>query len=256
MKIVAFVPNDGEEILFGLLTDNDRFNVIGDPYLDGEIEETGRSYLRSDVVLVNPAFPSKALCIGLNYADHAREFGLPVPKSPVVFMKPSSALAGPDDYIIKPPQCTQLDQEAELCVVIGKECRNVEESEAGDYILGYCCANDVTARDLQPKDGQWTIAKGFDTFLPLGPYISDEVDPSDLSIECRINGRTVQKSSTSNLIFSVPRLVSYLSKCMTLSPGDVILTGTPSGTTHMNVGDVVEVEIEGLGTLRNTVDSL
>ena len=132
----------------------------------------------------------------------------------------------------------------------------MEESEAGDYILGYCCANDVTARDLQPKDGQWTIAKGFDTFLPLGPYISDEVDPSDLSIECRINGRTVQKSSTSNLIFSVPRLVSYLSKCMTLSPGDVILTGTPSGTTHMNVGDVVEVEIEGLGTLRNTVDSL
>lgn len=253
MKIVAFVPADRDEICFGLL-EGERIEVIEDPFAMGEVTRTGECVKRQDVVLVNPCFPSKALCIGLNYSDHAKEFDLPVPESPVVFMKPSSALIGPDDYIIKPAMCHDLDEEAELAVVIGKECRCVEENEVDRYILGYCCANDVTARDLQPKTGQWTIAKGFDTFLPLGPYISDEVDAGNLKIECRINGKTVQSSNTCNLIFSIPYLVSHLSKVMTLNPGDVILTGTPSGTSHMKAGDVVEVEIKGLGVLCNTVD--
>ena len=235
MKIVAFVPADRDEICFGLL-EGERIEVIEDPFATGEVTRTGECVKRQDVVLVNPCFPSKALCIGLNYSDHAKEFGLPVPESPVVFMKPSSALIGPDDYIIKPAMCHDLDEEAELAVVIGKECRCVEEDDVDRYILGYCCA------------------KGFDTFLPLGPYISDEVDAGNLKIECRINGKTVQSSNTCNLIFSIPYLVSHLSKVMTLNPGDVILTGTPSGTSHMKAGDVVEVEIEGLGVLCNTVD--
>lgn len=252
MKIVAFVPFESDDIEFGLL-EQDLINGIEDPFAGGGIVRNGRTYSRENVVLVNPAFPSKALCIGLNYMDHAKEFGLPVPQTPVVFIKPSTALSGPGDDIVKPAMCTQLDEEGELAVVIGKECRNVSQEEAGDYILGYCIANDVTARDLQPKTGQWTIAKGFDTFLPLGPYISDEVDPARLRIEARINGKTVQSSNTENLIFSVPYLVSYLSQCMTLLPGDVILTGTPSGTSHMEIGDVCEIEIEGLGVLSNPV---
>ena len=246
MKIAAFVPFDEESICYGLI-DGENIRGINDPFTGEEIKESGKVYKRADVILVNPTFPVKALCIGLNYRDHAEEFGLPVPESPVVFMKSENAIIGPEDYIIKPSMCRDLDYEAELAVVIKKECKNISED-------GYCCANDVTARDLQPKNGQWTIAKGFDTFLPLGPFISDEVDPSSLDIECRLNGRTVQKSNTRNLIFPVPYLVSYLSKCMTLHAGDVILTGTPSGTNHMNNGDVVEVEIEGLGVLRNTVE--
>lgn len=252
MKIVAFVPFESDDIEFGLL-EQDLINGIEDPFAGGGIVRNGRTYSRENVVLVNPAFPSKALCIGLNYMDHAKEFGLPVPQTPVVFIKPSTALSGPGDDIVKPAMCTQLDEEGELAVVIGKECRNVSQEEAGDYILGYCIANDVTARDLQPKTGQWTIAKGFDTFLPLGPYISDEVDPARLRIEARINGKTVQSSNTENLIFSVPYLVSYLSQCMTLLPEDVILTGTPSGTSHMESGDICEIEIEGLGILSNPV---
>ena len=227
MKIVAFVPFDEESICYGLI-DGENIREINDPFTGEEIKESGKVYKRADVILVT--------------------------ESPVVFMKSENAIIGPEDYIIKPAMCRDLDYEAELAVVIKKECKNISEDEASDYILGYCCANDVTARDLQPKNGQWTIAKGFDTFLPLGPFISDEVDPSSLDIECRLNGRTVQKSNTRNLIFPVPYLVSYLSKCMTLHAGDVILTGTPSGTNHMNNGDVVEVEIEGLGVLRNTVE--
>ena len=168
-------------------------------------------------------------------------------------MKPSTALIGQDDDIIYPEMCHRLDYEAELAVVIGRRCRCVSEAEACEYILGYTIANDVTARDLQPKNGQWTVSKGFDTFLPLGPYISDEVDPADLMITSRVNGETKQLSNTSNLIFPVPYLVSYLSHVMTLLPGDIISTGTPGGISGMKVGDVVEIEIEGLGVLRNRI---
>lgn len=232
-------------------------------YTDDNLREKGRllsheEYLKTvSCERVRLACPvenlTKALCVGLNYRDHAEEFGLPVPQEPVIFMKPSTAVIGPDDRIIKPSCCSLLDEEAELAIVIKRKCRNISIEEAGDYIFGYCCANDVTARDLQPKTGQWTIAKSFDTFLPLGPFIETDLDPDHLEIIARVNGKVVQRSNTENLIFKPKFLVSWLSRRMTLNPGDVILTGTPSGTTHMNPGDTVEVEIEGLGILKNTV---
>ena len=216
------------------------------------IDEAIRS---EDAVLLPPAPFSKAVCIGLNYRDHAIELGLPIPESPVVFLKPSTAAAAPESAIIYPSMCHRLDYEAELAVVIGKTAKNVSMEDALSYVLGYTIANDVTARDLQPKNGQWTIAKGFDTFMPLGPYISDEVDGSSLMITSRVNGETKQMSNTSNLIFSIPYLVSYLSHVMTLLPGDVISTGTPGGISGMQPGDRVEIEIEGLGILANTIIS-
>lgn len=256
MKIVSFIPFESDEILFGLLEGEENIAQIEDPFQSEGIVKTGENYDIRNVILTSPTNPIKVLCIGLNYRDHAKEFGLAIPSSPVVFMKGSNTVIGTGAPIVKPELCRNLDYEAELAIVIKKDCKNISEEEADDYILGYCCANDVTARDLQPKDGQWTIAKGFDTFCPLGPYISDEVDPDNLSIECRVNGKTVQKSNTSNLIFKPRYLVSYLSKCMTLYAGDVISTGTPSGVgQYLKAGDVVEVEIEGLGILKNEVEA-
>ena len=250
MKYIRMIT-DREGECYGILKDGRAFAAEGTPFTG--LELTGSSYDLQDVRLLSPVSYSKALCIGLNYRDHAEEFGLPIPETPVVFMKPSTALIGPGDDIIYPEMCHRLDYEAELAVVIGKRCRNVTEEDALSYVLGYTIANDVTARDLQPKNGQWTIAKGFDTFLPLGPYISDEVDGGNLMITSRVNGETKQKSNTSNLIFPVPYLVSYLSRVMTLLPGDVISTGTPGGISGMNPGDVVEIEIEGLGILKNRI---
>jgi len=253
MRYVCFALAEDDDLHFGLLEAEDTIKEIVDPFSQEEIEETGNCYDLHSVILLSPCMPTKGVCIGLNYRDHAEEFQLPLPESPVVFLKPSTATASPEDEIILPEMSKRVDYEAELAVVIKKECHNVSEAEAKEYILGYTCANDVTARDLQPKQGQWTIAKGFDTFMPLGPYISDEGDPSNLKIECRLNGKVMQKSNTKNLIFTVPYLVSYLSQVMTLLPGDVILTGTPSGISGMKSGDTVEVEIEGLGVLRNTI---
>lgn len=250
MRYVRIMMDDGSES-YGLL-DGDAVEVLsGSPF--SEYRKTGKRVALSSVRMLPPSPCSKALCIGLNYRDHAEEFGLPIPETPVVFMKPSTALIGQGEDIIYPEMCHRLDYEAELAVVIGRRCRAVSEEDAGKYILGYTIANDVTARDLQPKNGQWTISKGFDTFLPLGPYISDEVDPSDLMITSRVNGETKQLSNTSNLIFPVPYLVSYLSQVMTLLPGDIISTGTPGGISGMKVGDTVEIEIEGLGVLRNRI---
>ena len=252
MKIAAFVPFDEESICYGLI-DGENIREINDPFTGEEIKESGKIYKRADVILMNPTFPVKALCIGLNYRDHAEEFGLPIPETPVVFLKPSTSAAAAGDNIIYPEMCHRLDYEAELAVVIGKTAKNVSEEKALNYVLGYTIANDVTARDLQPKNGQWTIAKGFDTFMPIGPYISDEVDGSSLMITSRVNGETKQKSNTSNLIFKIPYLISYISHVMTLLPGDVISTGTPGGISGMQKGDVVEIEIEGLGILKNTI---
>lgn len=207
----------------------------------------------SQARLLAPVLPSKALCIGLNYRDHAKEFDLPIPTSPVVFMKPASAVLAPGAEIIRPTMSRRVDFEAELVVVIGKKTRHVPAIKAFDYILGYTCGNDVTARDLQPKEGQWTVAKSFDSFMPLGPWIETEVDPSNLAVEAYLNGEKKQSSSTANLIFGVPELVEFLSSVMTLEPGDVIMTGTPSGVGPMNPGDEIAVEIEGIGRLVNTV---
>ena len=252
MKYVMFMADD-EEIRSGIIsgeTIEETENIFDN---EGEIIKTGNTFELRSVILLCPTYPTKALCVGLNYKDHIEEMKLVTPTSPVIFMKPSTAALDPDGEIIRPEMSSRVDYEAELAVVIKKECRNVSEAEAKDYILGYTCANDVTARDLQDKNGQWTVCKGFDTFMPLGPYISDEVDPTNLKIESRLNGKVMQKSNTKNLLFTCDYLVSYLSKVMTLLPGDVILTGTPSGIHGMEAGDVIEIEIEGLGILRNTV---
>ncbi|MDD3941326.1 MAG: fumarylacetoacetate hydrolase family protein [Sphaerochaetaceae bacterium] len=211
------------------------------------------TYALDSVHLLSPCIPTKGVCIGLNYRDHAEEIHAQVPKNPVVFIKPTGCTIGPYASIVYPALSKRVDYEGELAIVIGRLTKKIAKEEAASHILGYTCANDVTARDLQPPDGQWTVAKGFDTFMPIGPAISTDVDPSALAIECRLNGEVRQRSNTRNLLFSCHFLVSYLSHIMTLYPGDVILTGTPSGIGPMKPGDVVEVEIEGIGTLRNTV---
>jgi len=199
--------------------------------------------------------PSKIIAIGLNYYDHARELKMPVPDHPIMFMKPASAVIKNGESIIYPRQSKNVHYEGELAVVIGKKARNISKSAAGKYIKGFTCANDVTARDIQNIDGQWTRAKSFDTFCPLGPRVVKDIDPVNLNIRTRVNGGTKQNSNTKNMIFDVYELVSYVSSVMTLMPGDVIITGTPPGVGPLSVGDTVEVEIEGIGTLRNNVIS-
>ncbi len=197
--------------------------------------------------------PTKILAVGLNYFDHAKEFNLDVPDYPLIFMKPPTALIGDGEVIVYPPQTRELHYEGELGIVIGKRARNVSVEEAKGYIAGYTCANDVTARDLQRLDGQWTRSKSFDTFCPLGPRIVGNIDPTNLVITTRVNGVAKQKSNTNRMIFDAFTLVAFISAIMTLLPGDVIITGTPPGVGEIRVGDVVEVEIEHIGTLRNTV---
>jgi 2-keto-4-pentenoate hydratase/2-oxohepta-3-ene-1,7-dioic acid hydratase in catechol pathway len=197
--------------------------------------------------------PSKIVAVGRNYVAHARELGHEVPTEPLIFLKPPSAVVGDGDEVVYPPQTRNLHHEAELAVVIGRECRNVTETEALGYVRGYTCANDVTARDLQEQDDQWTRAKGFDTFCPLGPRVVDGLDPGDLTVRMRVNGELRQDGRTADMLFPVPVLVSYISGIMTLLPGDVILTGTPPGVGSVQRGDLMEVEIDGIGILRNRV---
>lgn len=201
-----------------------------------------------------PCQPTKIIAVGLNYLSHAREVGINVPQEPVYFLKPPSSIIAHGENIVYPAHLSQrVDYEGELAVVIGKRGRGVAPREARDYVLGYSCANDVTARDLQQMDPQWTRAKGFDTFCPLGPVIATDVDPRDLTIRTRLNGEVRQEASTSEKVFSVEQLISYISRVMTLEAGDVILTGTPAGVGELKPGNRVEVEIEGIGTLTNTV---
>ncbi len=215
----------------------------------------GNTYSLEDVKLLAPCCPSKVVCVGLNYRSHAEEFKLSVPPVPLIFLKPSTAVIGPDDKIVLPRQSRRVDYEAELGVVMGRAAKDVAQDRAKDYILGYTCVNDVSERHNQKEDGQWTRAKGYDTFAPTGPWIETEIDPDDLKIEAYLNGEVRQSARTSDLIFGVSELVSFISGVMTLLPGDVIATGTPSGIGRMNSGDVVEVKIEGIGTLRNLVVS-
>lgn len=207
----------------------------------------------SSVKFLPPVTPEKIIAVGLNYVDHANELHLPIPEEPVIFLKPPSAIIGHEDFIVLPKQSKRVDYEGELAVVIKKRCKNVKEEKAQEFILGYTCFNDVTARDLQAKDVQWTRAKSFDTFAPLGPFIVELEDASKLRIETRINGIVKQKSNTSNMIFSVPTLVEFISSIMTLEAFDVIATGTPAGVGSLRAGDIVEVEIEKIGVLRNRV---
>lgn len=205
------------------------------------------------VRLLAPMVPSKIVAVGLNYRDHAEEFSLEIPDDPILFLKAPNTVLDPGGEVIYPRQSSRVDYEAELAVVIGAQAHAVGEEEAAGYILGYTCGLDMTARDLQMKDGQWTRAKNFDTFCPLGPWVETEVDPSDLEITLRLNGEERQSSRTSQLIFGVPHLVSFISRIMTLTPGDVIMTGTPSGVGEVKPGDSIEMSIEGIGSLGCTI---
>ncbi|MDK2826968.1 2-keto-4-pentenoate hydratase/2-oxohepta-3-ene-1,7-dioic acid hydratase (catechol pathway) [Methanolobus vulcani] len=209
----------------------------------------------SELEILPPSNPSKIVCVGLNYHDHATELGMSVPEEPILFIKPPSAVIGNHGKIMYPKISKQVDYEAELAVVIGKRCRNITYDRAYDVIAGFTCFNDVTARDLQQKDGQWTRAKSFDTFAPVGPFVVPvgDFDPENASIVSRVNGEIKQDSNTSNLIFDIPYLLEFISSVMTLEVGDIIATGTPPGVGELCPGDVVEVEIEGIGTLVNEV---
>jgi 2-keto-4-pentenoate hydratase/2-oxohepta-3-ene-1,7-dioic acid hydratase in catechol pathway len=228
----------------------------GHPFSPGKggVQFTGATFPLDDVRLLAPVLPSKVVAVGRNYADHAREMGGEPPAEPVLFLKPSTAVVGHGDPIAYPVKLTQrVDYEGELAVIIGRLCREVPAAQAAEVIFGYTCANDVTARDLQARDGQWTRAKGFDTFCPLGPWIETDADPADLELTTVVNGEVRQQSRTSQLLYDVPALVEYVSTVMTLLPGDVLLTGTPAGAGPLEDGDEVSVTIENIGSLRNTV---
>ncbi|MGE5677011.1 MAG: fumarylacetoacetate hydrolase family protein [Pseudomonadota bacterium] len=236
---------------YGLVEGNTVCRLEGDIF--GEYKVTGDSYQLSDVRLLAPVMPSKIVAVGINYRDHATEMKHDLPEDPVLFIKPPTAVIGPEDKVIRPQMSQRVDYEAELALVIGKKAKDVEPEEALEYILGATCLNDVTARDLQSKDGQWTRAKSFDTFAPMGPFIVTDVDYNEIDIELVLNGETKQKSNTRYFISNAQKIVSYISKIMTLNPGDVIATGTPSGVGPMKSGDVVEVRLEGIGVLRNHI---
>ena len=256
MRFVRFVHPGG--VSFGV--------VAGDPVVGGltvaeitglpfdNIQLTGQRWALADVRLLAPIFSSKVICVGRNYADHAAEHGAQVPAEPLIFMKPSTSVIGPRDAIRLPPQSQHVEHEAELAVVIGAGgARRVDRAGAAKAIFGYTCGNDVTARDLQQSDGQWTRAKGFDSFCPLGPWIVTDLDVTDLAVTTTLNGELKQAGRTSAMVHKVPELIAYITSVMTLLPGDVILTGTPAGVGPMKPGDEVAVTVEGIGTLTNPV---
>jgi 2-keto-4-pentenoate hydratase/2-oxohepta-3-ene-1,7-dioic acid hydratase in catechol pathway len=221
--------------------------------LFGEYRRQEADIPLEQVTLLAPIQPSKIICIGRNYVEHAREHDAEVPKVPLLFLKPPSAILSPGGTIVLPPQSSQVEHEAELVVVVGKRGRHIPAEQAQAHIFGYTVGNDVTARDLQKSDGQWTRAKGFDTFCPFGPWIDTDFDPSDAVITCKVGGQPRQMASTRDMVFNVSQLIAFISSVMTLEPGDLVFTGTPAGVGPLVAGDSVEVEIEGLGKLVNTV---
>ena len=228
-------------------------SIAGSPF--GEYQREEAAIPLSDIHLLAPVQPSKIICIGRNYAAHAKEHSSEVPEIPLIFLKPPSAVIGPDETIVIPPQSQQVEHEAELAIVFSRQGRWIAPEDSLDYVLGYTIANDVTARDLQIRDGQWTRAKGFDTFCPIGPWIETEFDPSDALITCHVNGEIRQMASTRDMVFRVRQLIAFISSVMTLEPGDILLTGTPSGVGSLRPGDTIEISIEGLGILKNSVAS-
>ena len=261
MKIARFEA-DGE-ISFGILDPAEDGNgieiveLVGDPIVAG-YDTTGKRFRFEDVRLLAPVIPrSKIVCVGKNYADHIEEMkgvtGGDAPKEPLLFLKPNTSVIGPGGTIVRPAISDRVEHEGELAMVIGAIAKDVPEDRALEYVFGFTCANDVSARDIQIADGQWTRGKGFDTFCPLGPVIETDPDLSGARVTTRVNGETRQDGKTSQLIFSLARIVAHASQAFTLLPGDVILTGTPAGVGLLEAGDVVEVEVEGIGILRNTV---
>lgn len=249
MKLVRF--SAGDRTASGILR-NDEIAELAGSVFEGLIP-AGQRHSLSDVTLLAPCTPSKVVAVGLNYRDHANELGFPIPENPIIFLKPATTVIGPGEPVRLPAMSSRVDYEAELGIVIKDRTRNIAPDESPQHILGYTCANDITARDLQKIDGQWTRAKGFDSFCPLGPWIETELRADDLAVECFLNGSRRQSSRTSEFIFTIDRLVSFISNIMTLLPGDVIITGTPAGIGPMQAGDEVEVRIEGIGSLKNPV---
>ena len=250
MKIIRYQEKNGP-IKQGWVYNDLIGEIEGD--LFGEYRRADATLPIKSVKLLPPSKPSKIVCIGRNYIDHAKELGNDVPKIPLIFLKPPSSIIGPLDTIILPPQSQQVEHEAELVVVIGKHCRNIAPERAKKYILGYTVGNDITARDLQRSDEQWTRAKGFDTFCSFGPWIDTEFDASDALITCKVSGQPRQMGSTRDMVFNVNMIIAYISSVMTLEPGDLVFTGTPSGVGKLTDGDEVIVTIDGLGVLENKV---
>jgi 2-keto-4-pentenoate hydratase/2-oxohepta-3-ene-1,7-dioic acid hydratase in catechol pathway len=236
---------------FGWLLEDQVGPVEGSPF--GEFRRLEADLPLQAVTLLAPVTPSKIVCIGKNYLAHAQEMDSKVPDVPLIFLKPPTALIGPGQTIILPPQSQQVEHEGELVIVIGKRGRWVSAEQAYEYVMGYTIGNDVTARDLQRRDGQWTRAKGFDTFCPIGPWIETEFDPTDVILTTHVNDEMRQMASTRDMVFGIPQLIAFISSVMTLEPGDIIMTGTPAGVGPLVAGDSVEVSIEGLGKLQNPV---
>ena len=257
MRIVRFSPLNSKELgddpLYGQL-DGENITVIkGDPIYSG-IQPTSVKVKLADVRLLAPVIPrSKVVCVGKNYSDHAKEMGMDVPEEPIIFLKPNTSVIGPNDLIQWPRMSERVDFEGELAIVISRICKDVPAAKAEDVIFGYTIANDVTARDLQKKDGQWNRGKGFDTFCPLGPWIETGFTPASQKIITKLNGEIKQSESISSMIFKIPTIIEFITSVMTLLPGDVILTGTPAGIGPMPAGSEISVEIEGIGVLSNKV---
>jgi 2-keto-4-pentenoate hydratase/2-oxohepta-3-ene-1,7-dioic acid hydratase in catechol pathway len=250
MRIVRYQLQN-EAAKYGWLLDDKIGEIEGDPF--GAYRRAEAKTPLADVKLLAPSKPSKIVCVGRNYVEHAKELGNEVPKIPLIFLKPPSSIINPGDTIFLPPQSKQVEHEGELVTVIGKRGRNITTEDAKSFVYGYTVGNDVTARDLQKTDDQWTRAKGFDTFCPFGPWIDTDFDISDAVITCKVSGEPRQMASTRDMVFGVPTLIAYISSVMTLEPGDIIFTGTPSGVGRLEDGNEVVVEIEGLGTLKNPV---
>lgn len=253
MKLARFTTPKNKAPRYGLLKEDYVRVIVADPF-EGIIVGTSETYPIEEITLLPPCLPTKIVAVGLNYKDHAQELGMPIPEEPLIFLKPPSSVIGPNDAIKLPAMSQRVDYEAELGIVIGQKAKDVPIENAKKYILGYTCVNDITARDLQQKDVQFTRAKSFDTFCPIGPVIHMEFDPSDARIKCLVNGEVRQDSRTSQLIHSPEKLVSFISHIMTLNPGDIIATGTPKGIGPLKAGDEVIVAIEGLGELKNRVE--
>lgn len=250
MRFVRYQTKN-EPARYGWLFEGKIGPVEGSPL--GEFRRLEADIPLEAVTLLPPVLPGKILCVGRNYAAHAKEHNAEVPDVPLIFLKPPSSLIGPGQTIYLPPQSQQVEYEAELVVVIGKRGRWIAAENALSYVWGYTVGNDVTARDLQRRDGQWTRGKGFDTFCPLGPWVETEFDPADALVTCHVNGEMRQMASTRDMVFRVPHLVAFVSSFMTLEPGDILMTGTPSGVGPLRPGDVVEAAVEGVGKLSNPV---
>jgi len=253
MKYTRFKIKDNNKIQHGIFED-DKIRVISDfPWF--AYQQLEQISLSDEIIFLAPVEPSKIICIGHNYHAHveASYTAKEAPEQPLVFLKPPSSIVGQNENIVLPSVSERVDYEAELALVIGKQGKDIDESDADEYIFGLTCSNDVTARDLQKSDGQWSRAKGFDTFCPTGPFVTTGIDYSDLSVEAILNGEVMQSGRTSQMIFKIPFLISYLSKIMTLNRGDLILTGTPAGISPMKSGDKIDVCIESVGRLSNKV---